>query len=128
MTKLDEDTEPDLKVPSKLKETLEQGKAIGTVVILVLTAAMSIYHFFRPEAEARASYETLKPVVEDNANQLRELQGKIDVLEKLVLRDYGSRIEFDGDGLMDSMAPTMSPKAVPSARLVLPDAPWEQKK
>lgn len=140
----------------KLKETLEHGKAAATAIILLVTVVMTIYQHFRPEKEARTSYETLKPVVEDTANDVHDLKARMEYMEKLLmLQGMSPKVVMmppptmaEGEPEEDvtpadagsvSAAPhkidslpdrprVLAPSVImPKKAVVLPDAPWEQR-
>lgn len=71
---------------SHLKDALEHGKAASLFIGLVASMVMGVYHFFAPELEARKAYATLKPVVEESANDLREVQASLKEVDSLKTR------------------------------------------
>jgi hypothetical protein len=76
--------------PWTLKKTLDFGKSVGTAVIVLATVATSVYSgFFKTEQDARTGYNTLRPVVQDTANDMLALRLRLDVYEKLLFSSRG---------------------------------------
>jgi len=129
---------------TRLKEALEHAKNVSTAVVLVLSVLMGVYNFFAPEREARTSYTTLKPVVEQSANEIRELRIRLDYAEKMMLmgcqKPVAARVPASvtedpiekteptepktSDMFKHFMSITSAGASVP---VRLPDAPWESR-
>lgn len=123
---------------SKLKDALEHGKNASTAIVLVLSVLMGVYNFFAPEREARTAYSTLKPVVEQSANEIRELRIRLDYAEKMMLMKCSSGGRGPASVTEEPAVEksTMKPEDLlnsflkiqgTSGGVQLPDAPWEKK-
>lgn len=64
-----------------LRTLLFSSRNVGIGSALIASLGMSAYSTLSPEKEARMTYETLRPVVQKNANDLALLQAQLEALQ-----------------------------------------------
>jgi predicted nuclease with TOPRIM domain len=63
-----------------IREVVFQGKNLSILGGLVASLGLGVYSNLSPEKEARAAYDTLRPVVQKNMNDLALLQAQLEAL------------------------------------------------
>lgn len=123
-----------------LKGALEHGKALATIIVLLITLGTSLYASLKPEGKkAESVYDTMKAPIEEAVNktaeherelvhmrrELTEVKVRLDFYEKLVVAKIPELITT-----LQPPSVALQPPAVtePKATFQLPDRPWEQKR
>lgn len=97
-----------------LQEILVSSRKLGVAGAIIASLGMGTYSTFAPEKEARVAYETLRPVVQQNFQEIVVLQGRIALLEKQLaaLQENLEDIADDHEELAVESGSKKSKKAV----------------
>ena len=80
MTASKEQEKLDASLGKVIREVLFQGKNLSVLGGLFASLGLGVYSNISPEKEARAAYETLRPVVQKNVNDLALFQAQLEAL------------------------------------------------
>jgi len=139
----------DASLGKALREILFQGKNLSVLGGLLASLSLGVYSNVSPEKEARAAYDTLRPVVQKSVNDLALLEAQLKALElqqkevryllerllssqhtleeRFSSRKKKAEVEEKYANLAKGLEKMSHVEAAKPAPIQLPEQPWSEK-